>query len=442
MTPRISRAVLLAAVLLIAAALLVSCGREAPVQQPGMIAVHSDPAGATIFLDGVDQGLVTPDTLVNLDPGTYEVSVELDGYQSQPLSQTATVTPLTVAPLPEFTLSQTSLLVTSSPEGASVFLNGIDTELTTPALLVGLDAGTAEISLQLPGYLVSPASFLATVVEGEANEVPGNTFSLRPVHTVLLEGLSNVNCAGCPEMADNVHDFMHRPGFGLDRVLYIKYSMQYPWIGDPLYQHNTAENDARMFYYQDYQLGGIPVLIMEGAQIFGTSNNETPTTDEIQAQVSPLLTGDPGFLVDVTADFTGTNVPVAVTLTAHADVTLADKNLVVVLVQTLIEFEEAPGSEGETEFHNIFRDRADSVDALVNLSEGQNQTINTTVLRDGSWNVDDLLVIAFVQDDSDKTIHQAGSSALTDAAPGHKFFTAAGSGMVRPNPINTGGLNP
>ena len=445
MTRPLIRAALTGAALLAALLLAASCGREAPVQQPGMIAVLSDPAGATILLDGEDQGTVTPDTLVNLDPGTYEVSVQLDGYQVAPFSQTATVTPLTVAQVALFTLSQTTLSVNSTPAGAAVFVDGEDSGQVTPAVLVGLEPGSVEISLVLDGYLVSPTTYSATVVEGEANAVPDETFTLRARHTVLLEGLSNVNCAGCPQMAENVHDFMQLPGFGLDRVLYLKYSMQYPWLGDPLYQHNTAENDARMFYYQDYQLGGIPVLIMAGAHITGTANNQTPTTSEIQAHVAPALAADPGYLIDVAADFSGTDVPVTVTLTALEDVSLAGRTLHVCLVQTLIEYEEAPGSEGETEFHNIFRDRADAVGSLVDMSADQTQTINATVVRDGSWNVDDLLVIAFVQDDNDKTISQAGSTALSATAPGHKFLnqaqTLAGSRPGRHSTNTSGGEN-
>ncbi len=424
-----ARATLLTVALTIAATLLatllVSCGREAPVQQPGMIGVFSDPAGASIFLDGVDMGLVTPDTLRDLEPGSYEVAVQLPGYQTSPTSQTATVQPLVVAPLPAFSLSRTSLAVTSTPAGAAVFLNGEDTGQTTPALLVGLDPGNAVISLQRDGFLVSPATYTAGVLEGQANEVPADTFRFRSRRTTLFEGMSNVSCAGCPEMAEDMHHFMASGEYDLDRVLYIKYSMFWPLNSDPLYQHNTPENDARMNYYLGFLSGGIPVLLSDGQWSFGSTYNETHTPESIRALAETSLAGDPGFLIDVDADFTGTTVPVTVTLTALDDVSLAGKTLVVSLVQALVEFDEAPGSEGETEFHNVFRDRADNVAALTDLGPGQTQEITTSVVRDGAWDVNDLLVIAFVQDDNDKTINQAGSTAAS-GAPGSAFLTTGG----------------
>lgn len=410
------------AALTVVALLGSGCGREAPVFQTGSIAVSSEPDGAAIFLDGQDTGLVTPDTLTALEPGTYNVSVALEGYLASPDMQTAVVSPLRTSSLAPFALSQTSLLVTSVPGGATVYIDGQDTGLTTPATVVGVPAGSVEVSLVLDGYLVSPTSYTVDVTEGQANEVPGGTFALRSLHTVLFEGFSNVSCQGCPDMAANMEAAMHREGFGLDRVLYVKYSMSWPSATDPHYTHNTAENNARMNYYLDDLISGIPVLTMEGVKVTGNAANATPDSTEIGAFAASALESDPGFLLDVSADFSGASVPVNVTVTALDDVALAGKTLAVVLIQTLIEYQEAPGSEGETEFHNVFRDRADQVDALTDLTAGQTQTITTNVLRDNAWDISTMQVIAFVQDDTDKTILQAGSTDLSGSEPASLFF--------------------
>ena len=249
MTRQIRRWAVPCLALIVLGLILASCGRVEPTFQPGNIYVTSVPAGAAIFLDGTDTGKVTPDTLLGLDIGNYMVSVALEGFLVDPAVQDAIVTPLRTTELQEFALSQTSLLVTSNPEGASIYIDGEDTGLVTPASVVGVSAGTVEVSLMLEGYLVSPASYSATVVEGQNNEVPDETFAFRAIHTTLFEGFSNVSCQGCPDMADNMADVMHRPGHGLDRLLYIKYSMQWPSINDPHYVYNTTENDDRMFYY-------------------------------------------------------------------------------------------------------------------------------------------------------------------------------------------------
>ena len=70
--------------------LLASCGAEAPwfaavdPEDFGEILVKSTPEGAAIYLDGDDQMATTPHTLTGLDPGTYQVTVELADHDSDP----------------------------------------------------------------------------------------------------------------------------------------------------------------------------------------------------------------------------------------------------------------------------------------------------------------------------------------------------------------------
>ena len=66
------------------ALILASCGREAPTYAPGDITVISTPTGASIFIDGVDTGEVTPHTFQGLDVNLYNVSVELTNFVASP----------------------------------------------------------------------------------------------------------------------------------------------------------------------------------------------------------------------------------------------------------------------------------------------------------------------------------------------------------------------
>jgi len=63
---------------------LASCSdstTDAPVVTPtGSVLIQSTPVGAKIFLAGVDQSKITPDTLKNLTAGSYQVTLKLSGY--------------------------------------------------------------------------------------------------------------------------------------------------------------------------------------------------------------------------------------------------------------------------------------------------------------------------------------------------------------------------
>ncbi|MCP4456337.1 MAG: hypothetical protein GY809_33185, partial [Planctomycetes bacterium] len=93
----------------------------------------------------------------------------------------------------------------------------------------------------------------------------------------------------------------------------------------------------------------------------------------------------------------------------------------IALVQDFLEYEEAPGSEGETEFHWLFRDRVDTLPTLGNMTSGQTVTFNETVNR-GEWGLETLHVIAFVQNDATKAILQAGLSTTSAPAPATLFL--------------------
>jgi hypothetical protein len=57
----------------------------------GSIDIQSNPAGATVFLNGVDTGNITPYVITNLAPGSYTIELQL--YHHKYRAQTVTVTP-------------------------------------------------------------------------------------------------------------------------------------------------------------------------------------------------------------------------------------------------------------------------------------------------------------------------------------------------------------
>jgi hypothetical protein len=57
----------------------------------GSIDIQSSPAGAAVYLDGVDTGNITPYVITNLEPGSY--TVMLDHYHYKYREQTVTVAP-------------------------------------------------------------------------------------------------------------------------------------------------------------------------------------------------------------------------------------------------------------------------------------------------------------------------------------------------------------
>jgi len=364
--------------------------------------VTSTPAGAGILVNGQDTGEITPFSLEGLDADLYDISVVLPDFIPSPTSIPVDLAPRDDVTL-DFSLSQTGLSITSTPVGAAIIIDGTDTGQVTPATIGGLSPGQVEIALSLDTFLVSPAVFTADVTDGTVSTVPAETFTLRPQRTVILEGFANINCGPCPQLTDNLVAMSHKPQFGPDRVLYLEFSVSWPNPSDPLYLHNPGENTDR---FTDYFVLGAPALYTNGVQL-----DDALDAPAMEASLLADLQIDPGFLIDVTADFTNPSIPVTVNLAPAANVDLTGASLFVALYERVIDFEErglTPGTNGQTVFHHVFRDRVDTPVALGLLTAGTPVVHNVTLTR-GDWPLDNLVVVAFAQRDSDHAIIQAGS---------------------------------
>ncbi len=395
-------------------ALLGACGRVAPRFEPASLSVESTPAGAGIILDGRDTGEVTPFTFTGLTAAQHTVSVSLAEWHADPESIPIDLRPLDDARV-SFALFQTGLRVTSEPPGARIIVDGLDTGRTTPAIVAGLDPGPVRLSLALDTWLCVPGSVEVTVVEGVVTEVPAGSLRLRSRRTVLLEGFSNVNCPPCPQLTANLLALTERDGYGPDRALFLEFAVSWPNPVDPLYLANQAENADRYLYYW---VLGAPALYVDGA-----AQTDPVALEAAAAAVGAQWSDDPGFIIDIAAEpVAGAAVPVTVTLTPSRDVDLGGHVLYVALYENIVTFTAPPGTNGQSEFHHVFRDRVEAPRALGTLVAGEPAVFNETLDR-GAAAPDNVTVIAFVQRTADKAVRQAGSTAA--AAPARSAFAGA-----------------
>ncbi|MEN8006147.1 MAG: PEGA domain-containing protein [Candidatus Krumholzibacteriota bacterium] len=392
---------------------LVSCGAEAPTVEPGNIRVTSEPEGAAIFLDGEDTGFITPHTLTGLDPAIYLVWVEMADFVSDKDTVSVFLGPLDTRTV-DFTLSQTGFRI-NSPTGARILVDQEDTGKTVPASVAGLEPGTVMVSLELEGFVVTPSQYEVTIVDKQITDIPDDVFTLSVAavkKTVFLEGFANVSCVPCPELTENLVAMAAKPEFSSDRVLYLEFSVSWPELGDPFFLANPQENSARS---DMYQVSGAPELYVDGVK-----QAEALDASAMENAVLAALDSDPGFLVDVTADFTNANVPVTVTLDAIRNTDLTGHVLFVAIYEEVIVIDPAPGLNGQTEFHHVFRDRLDTLPILGALTAGEPQQFNLTLQRGGAA-PDNYVAIAFVQHDVSHAILQAGSTIAPAPSPERIF---------------------
>jgi TonB family protein len=121
-----------------------------PSPAPTGLRIETDPAGATVSIDGKEAG-VSPLTIPSVAPGLRTVRVARDGYASAELSlEIAADAPL--APL-RFSLQPTEAkaAIMSDPPGASVIVDGREAG-KAPLAEVRLSPGIHDVRVQAAGY--------------------------------------------------------------------------------------------------------------------------------------------------------------------------------------------------------------------------------------------------------------------------------------------------
>jgi hypothetical protein len=164
-----------------------------PTAQYGSISVSSNPTGASLYVDTIYQG-VTNQIVSNLAVGSHTVTLKKSGYQDY--SQTATVnngqtTYLSVSLTPLASPTTGDLDVSSSPSGASVYLNGAykgETRSSGPLYITGLAPGSYSTVLKKSGY--QDYSTTAKIVAGTTAQV---TAILQPTSSPPTTASAEIN---------------------------------------------------------------------------------------------------------------------------------------------------------------------------------------------------------------------------------------------------------
>jgi PEGA domain len=148
---------------------------DMPVQ-PGAMDLQSVPEGATLLINGEYRG-ETPLRISDLSPGNYAVTFSRFGFIELSTSvpvEGGKITEVAVTLRPD----TGTLMVNSTPTGARVLLDGVDSGLS-PLVIPNLSAEDHTVTLEKDGYI--PAAQKVSITAGQMNPVD---VSLQPVPVV------------------------------------------------------------------------------------------------------------------------------------------------------------------------------------------------------------------------------------------------------------------
>ena len=227
------------------------------VPEVGSISVSSNPSGASINLDGSYQG-TTNFTINNVAGGLHTITLELTGYQdwSQTFDVAAGQTSYVTALLTQIPTTG-SISVSSTPSGASIFLNG-SYQGTTNFTINNVEGGSHNITLELTGF-----QDWSQAIGVEAGQTSTVTALLTPIPTT-----GSISVSSTPSGASI---FLDRSYYGTTPFRIANFAAG---------SHNIT---LELTGYQDWS----QTIGVEAGQISPVTAPLTPTTGSISVSSNP-----------------------------------------------------------------------------------------------------------------------------------------------------------
>ena len=248
---------------------------------------------------------------------------------------------------------------------------------------------------------------------------------------VLFENWTSSTCPPCASNNPLLRQWLSEHWSNLVAV---SYHVGWPSPGnDPMYLYNPTQSYDRRYYYG---VNAVPEGILMGIHVYIGSpfpfSTMTVYYDLYSGQTGPMK---------ITVD--DTRIPpdsnkVNVTIVNYSTLPSGNYALRVMAVERWIIYSSPPGTNGETEFQNVFRRSfPNSQGTQVPLAAGT-YNFEFRYKIDPIWKDTSIYSIAFVQNDNDKAVMTAGREGiLTGIEPySNQIPSSFALGQNYPNPFN------
>lgn len=216
-------------------------------------------------------------------------------------------------------------------------------------------------------------------------------------------------------------------------VIDIQYHTAYPGE-DPMNQNNPAVASTRA---GNLGVGLVPYAVLDGGSNSAyrydfSSLENSPGAEEVEL----LSLEIPSFEIDLAVDWTQTNLRTSITVTCMAESYSEYVQLYIVVLETRVTTYE--GINGDTEFRNVVLKMLPTPAGKL-LGENWYQGVSMNLSNDWTFepyveDVDDLAVLAFVQDRNTKEILQAAVEYKTTPTGIRDRFADISELQLYPNP--------
>ena len=217
---------------------------------------------------------------------------------------------------------------------------------------------------------------------------------------VLLEHFTQASCPPCGPANVIIQALLVA---NPDKITSINYHTSWPGY-DPMYLHNPADAAARTSYYS---VGSVPNSVLDGNAYNGLPNGwNINTVNALYAIPSPME-------ISIFQELSPGNDTIHATMIVKATAEITGQpSAFISVIEKHIHFNSAPGSNGEKDFYNVMKKllpEKTGVSLPGSMQAGEYAIIQSSWPLANVYNVDQLSLIAFVQNTINKGVYQAAN---------------------------------
>lgn len=271
------------------------------------------------------------------------------------------------------------------------------------------------------------------------------TASSQSQRLVLIEEGSNASCGPCATQNPAFHTLLEA---NLTKAVSLKYQWYFPGF-DPMHNHNPDESDGRFNGY--YNQNGVPTAMIDGVVPDGDNDPnfnvqwyEGAPGGFSQAMIDARYANPAQFDIDLSYTIAPERITVNATATCTEQVS-GNLKLRIAVIEKHISFDSAPGSNGETDFYNIMKKFLPNMGGVAMSGEympGETFSTEQSWELANIYDIDEVAVVAFIQDDNDKSVKQAAIAQDVPVEPEYNLDAVASSILGVDGFTCEGNINP
>lgn len=224
---------------------------------------------------------------------------------------------------------------------------------------------------------------------------------------VLLEEFTNASCGPCAAANPGLNTILNANS---TKVVSLKYQVNWPGA-DPMNAQNATDVNTRKVYYA---VNSVPKVFLDGNTIAGGENASSFTVSQLNTEYAVASPFTINLSHTMSADYDSIFITCNIISTTAATYT-GPLKLHVAITEEEINFCSAPGTNGETDFYNVMRKMLPNASGTTlattwTLNQTDNHTFSVA-LPSYIYNKNNIAVVAFIEDDSNKNVKQAAYSA-------------------------------